>query len=104
MILTPIPSERLPQVLRQFRGDLTDAFARRVLDAISTTGADRAEGEAAEQHRHQAEALAHELGMGIARESSMRLSWDGEKLNVETEAFVLTHEVAHFQLASPRRR
>jgi elongation factor P hydroxylase len=31
-------------------------------------------------------------------------SWDGERLSVATEAYVLLHEIAHFQLASPERR
>jgi hypothetical protein len=104
MILTPIPPERLPEVLRQFRESLGDGLAQRVFDAIAVTSAERAEGDIAERHRRQAVALARELGMGVARESGAALSWDGERLNADTEAFVLTHEVAHFQLASPARR
>ena len=104
MILTPIPSERLPEVLRRFRDNLGDQFARRVFAAIAITIAARAKGEVAEHHRQQALALARELGMGIAQGSGLTLSWDGERLNPDTEAFVLTHEVAHFQLASPERR
>ena len=104
MILTPIPSERLPELMRQFRAGLADALAVRVLDAIAATSAERAAGETAERHRQEALALARTLGMGITTASAARLSWDGERLNAETEAFVLTHEVAHFQLASPRRR
>jgi hypothetical protein len=104
MILTPIPPERLPETLGQFRSSLADALARRVFDAIGGTSPDRAEGEIAEHHRQQAVALAHAFGMGIAQGSGARLSWDGETLNADTEAFVLTHEVAHFQLASPERR
>jgi len=103
MILTPIPSERLSEVIRQFRDSLTDDFARRVLDAIAGTSADRAEGAIAERHRQQALTLARDFDMSVAP-APASLSWDGRRLNGDTEAFVLTHEVAHFQLASPTRR
>jgi hypothetical protein len=46
--------------------------------------------------------LARDVGMGMVEGS--HLSWDGRRLNADTEAFVLTHEAAHFQLASPERR
>jgi hypothetical protein len=104
MMLTPIPRERLPEVLRQFGDGLADPLARRIFEAIAATSAERAEGAAAGRHRQEALALARTLGMGIAAPSAATLSWDGERLNAETEAFVLTHEVAHFQLSSPRRR
>jgi hypothetical protein len=49
--------------------------------------------------------LARQIGMGVILESpSAGFSWDGVRLDAATEAFVLTHEVAHFQLASPERR
>ncbi len=102
MILTPIPLERLPEVLRQFRGSLADEFGCRAFDAIAATSPERANGAAVEHHRRQALDLARSIGMGV-REVS-KLSWDGACLNADTEAFVLTHEVAHFQLASPERR
>lgn len=105
MILTPIPPERLPKALEQFRSSLAEGFARQVLDAIAATSPDRAAGEVAERHKKEALALARALGMGIAdKAAASRLSWDGERLNAETEAYVLSHEVAHFQLASPARR
>jgi hypothetical protein len=104
MILTPIPPERLAQALEQFRSTLADGFARQVFAAIAASPPDRAESEVAEHHRRQALALARSVGMGVAAAEAPRLSWDGERLNGKTEAFVLTHEVAHFQLASPARR
>src|SRR5271169_4605715 len=103
MILTPIPPERLPEVIRQFRDSLVDDFARAVFDAIAATPAERAQGAGAEQHRQEALALTRRFGMAVAQRSP-GFSWDGERLNGDTEAFVLTHEVAHFQLASPVRR
>src|SRR5258708_35070632 len=35
---------------------------------------------------------------------SADFSWDGHGARCETEAFVLLHEAAHFQLAAPARR
>jgi hypothetical protein len=102
MILTPIPPERLPEVLRQFHDSLSEAFAREVFDRIAASAPGRADGASAETHRRQALALAGRFDMGIAEGSN--LSWDGERLRADTEAFVLVHEVAHFQLASPARR
>ena len=32
------------------------------------------------------------------------VSWDGTAFRVETEAYVLLHELAHYQLAAPLRR
>jgi len=105
MILTPIPAERLPEVLRQFRQSLADSFVREVWDMIAATSPDRAIAAVAETHRQQALTLAREFGMGIsARPRGSRLSWDGRRLRADTEAFVLVHEIAHFQLASPARR
>lgn len=107
MILTPIPPERLPEVLRQFRDSLADAFARRVFESIAVTSPDRAAAGIADHHRRQALSLARELGMGVADADGsldLGLSWDGHRLYPDTEAFVLVHEVAHFQLASPARR
>jgi hypothetical protein len=104
MILTLIPAERLAEALEEFRSRLAEGFARQVFDAIAATSPDRANGEVAERHCRQALALARGLGMGIVQNAAPRLSWDGERLNAKTEAFVLTHEVAHFQLASPARR
>ena len=102
MILTPIPPERLPKVLRRFRASLPDAFASAVFGDLAATSAERAEGECAEHHRRLSLALARQFGMDAIKRS--RLSWDGRCLCADTEAFVLLHEVAHFQLASPERR
>jgi hypothetical protein len=102
MILTPIQPERLPEVLRQFRASLSDAFAHAVFGGLAATSPERAETERAEYHRLQSLGLARQFGMGAIEGS--RLSWDGACLRADTEAFVLLHEVAHFQLASPERR
>jgi hypothetical protein len=104
MILTPVQPERLLEVLERFRASLNDAFAHRVFDAIAGTSPNRAEGSAAETHRREAVALARRFGMSVSEGPSVAFSWDGHLLRTDTEAFVLVHEVAHFQVASPARR
>jgi len=105
MILTPIPMDRLPGVLAQFAACLKNAFARENFRWIARTESVRAEGMLADRHRREALALAAEFGIetleGLAAED---FSWDGKRLRADTEAFVLLHEIAHFQLASPDRR
>jgi hypothetical protein len=104
MILTPIPPERLPEALGRFRASLGDVFARRVFDAIAGTSPNCAEGSGAETHRRETIALARRFGMSVSEGPSVGFSWDGQLLRTDTEAFVLVHEVAHFQVASPARR
>ena len=105
MILTPIPFARLPQALADFAATLENGAARRAFDKIAATGPARAEGLVAENHRREALTLARDFKMGIldgAPEAGF--SWDGERLRADTEAYVLLHEIAHFQLAAPARR
>jgi len=105
MILTPIPLERLPDMLRRFRDRLAEGFPRKTFDSIAATSPHRAAAAVAEIHHEQALALAREFGMDVAEGPlGSSLSWDGERLHAHTEAFVLVHEIAHFQLASPARR
>lgn len=105
MILTPIPRERLGNVLDRFTANLDDSFSRAVFRRIRTTSPDRAIGAAAERHRRAALSLARALGMAIHPEGTRCLfNWDGTALNGATEAYVILHEIAHFCLASPARR
>jgi hypothetical protein len=92
-------------MLRRFRHSLADGLPRETLDAITATSSLRAAAAVAETHRQQAVTLAREFGIGVAEEQlESGLSWDGKRLHARTEAFVLVHEIAHFQLASPARR
>ena len=105
MILTPISPERLPRVLADFATRLEDAFAQEVFTAIARSAAERAVGELAELHRREALALAEEFGIETVEGSPAEaFSWDGRRLRADTEAYVLLHEIAHYQLASPERR
>jgi hypothetical protein len=106
MILTKIPPHLLPPVLAAFAGALDDLYTQRVFRRIAVPGCRRrAPGPDAALHHQAAIALAHKFGM--ARRPGPPLcgfSWDGRALRTGTEAYVLLHEIAHFQLAPPARR
>jgi hypothetical protein len=106
MILTPIAPDGLRSLLVTFAGTLAGESARRVFRRIARPGgAARARGFDAAVHYGQALALAASFGMGSRPGSPRRgFGWDGRALAKETEAYVLLHEVAHFQLAAPERR
>jgi hypothetical protein len=106
MILTPIAPDRLPTVLARFAAALGGGLAGRVFARIARPGsAQRAQGRRARQDHAAALALLVRLGIA-ARPGSPRMdfSWDGKALRADTEAYVLLHEAAHFQLAAPERR
>jgi hypothetical protein len=106
MMLTPIPPHRLPRALAAFAAALDDAVARRVFRRLAAPGEwARARGRTALRHRRRALAAARRFGMA-ARPGKPQwgVSWDGRALRTGTEAYVLLHEIAHFQLAPPGRR
>jgi hypothetical protein len=105
MILTDIDSDRLPAVIEQFAAAL-DLPARAVFRRIADPAkAARAAGAAAIQHHARACALADEFGIALQPGSpTLDFAWNGQALRRDTEAYVLLHEVAHFQLAPPERR
>jgi hypothetical protein len=106
MILTPIDRHRLPAMLELFQAGLRDGIARAVFRRIADPAqADRAAGSAASAHHDAALGLLAGLGMTL-RPGSPRedFSWDGAAARSDTEAYVLLHEAAHFQLAAPARR
>jgi hypothetical protein len=106
VILTPVPLHGLRRALDGFAAALGDPEARRLFRRIAVPGhATRARGAQAAAHHRQALALARRLGMGI-RPGAPRsgLGWDGRALRARTEAYVLLHEIAHFQIAAPARR
>jgi hypothetical protein len=106
MILTPIEPDRLPAVLQRFALALGEGAARDVFRRIARpVAAARASGSAAAVHHCDALALATRVGMAVqAGSPSLDFSWNGKALRGDTEAYVLLHEVAHFQLAAPLRR
>src|SRR5579875_826361 len=105
MILTAIAPDRLPAVIEEFAAQLAPperAVFRRIADPAKAA---RAEGAEAARHHDEACALASEFGMALLTGSPMLdYAWNGHALRRETEAYVLLHEIAHFQLAPPERR
>jgi len=105
MILTDIAPDRLPAVIEEFAAQLAPddrAVFRRIADPAKAA---RAEGDNAARHHAEACALAVEFGMTLRPgRPTLDYAWNGYALRRETEAYVLLHEVAHFQLAAPERR
>jgi hypothetical protein len=106
MILTPVATHSLPGLLARFADSLREPEVAGVFGRIAQPEhAERATGEEAARHHREALALAADFGMGIlSGPPTAGFSWDGTHLRSDTEAYVLVHEVAHFQLASPARR
>ena len=105
MILTPIPRAQLGAALDRFAAQLHDAEAHAVFARIRATSCERARGDVAEHHRRQALQLAEHFGMPVHPPGTRpSFNWDGAALDVDTEAYVILHEIAHFVLAPPERR
>jgi hypothetical protein len=106
MILTPISDAALPATLDRLRLSLRDGLPRQVFSRIARLAdAARAAGASAVEHQRRAIAVAGEHGIAIrAGNPALDFSWDGKTLRSDTEAYVLLHEIAHFQLAAPARR
>jgi hypothetical protein len=106
MILTPIDDDRLPAVLGHFAASLEDGGTRAIFERIARPAA-AARAQDATAAAHHRDALRVLAGFGMALRPgppSADFSWDGHGARCETEAYVLLHEAAHFQLAAPARR
>jgi hypothetical protein len=105
MILTDIAPDRLPAVIEEFAA-LLDAPSRAVFRRIADPAkAERAAGDEAAEHHTQACDLAAAFGIPLLPGSpTIDYAWTGQALRCETEAYVLLHEIAHFQLAPIERR
>jgi hypothetical protein len=105
MILTPIEPHALAMVLDRFAAHLAPAaraIFRRIAEPRHT---ERARGADAQAHQDIAIELAQSLGMEILPGSPLLdFGWNGRALRRDTEAYVLLHEIAHYQLAPPERR
>jgi hypothetical protein len=105
LILTSLSRERLAPILARYAANLRDRHAQAALARIARRGAERADRSQAEAHRLSAAALTRRLGIPVGPGSPARgFGWDGRRLRAGTEAYVLLHEIAHWQLADPRRR
>ena len=106
MILTPIAPPHLPDRLAALERGLAADWTRQVLQRIGGSGdGNRAVGAAAVRHHGEASALLRRFGMAIREGApSLDVSWNGSAVRGATESYVLVHEGAHFQLATPQRR
>jgi hypothetical protein len=106
MILTPVAPSELPALLVQHGRAIGQGLPGLIFARLAQpSAAERAVGELARRHHAEAVALARRFGMGLrAGAPAEDFSWDGAALRIDTEAYVLLHEVAHFQLAAPQRR
>jgi len=106
MLLTPIPPEHLPAVLAQFDARLpADPTVRGAFRRIAATWPVQEGGVDRPEHREAAVHLAHRLGIAtLDEEPALAFSWDGVRLRTRSEATVILHEIAHWQLCPPDRR
>jgi hypothetical protein len=105
MILTPIARDELAVLLARFASHLRERPAQATFARIARSSPDRAARTPAETHRLAVARLARRLGIPIRAGSPPRnFGWDGTTMRSGTEAYVLLHEVAHWQLADRRRR
>ena len=106
MILTPLADDRLHTVLARFAESLAAGRMRTLFERlIEGTKAERASAEIAAKNHADTTDLVTKFAIGLKPGApQLDVSWDGVALRCETEAYVLLHEVAHFQLASPARR
>lgn len=91
--------------MKTLNAELCDPMASVALAAIARTSSKRATHATAQAHQQEALALAQRFGMTVRRDTSPApFGWDGQQLSPATEAYVLLHEIAHYQLAPPARR
>lgn len=106
MILTPIAADRLEATLDTFAESLTDTAACAVFRRLARPAdARRAQGKSRVKNYADAIDLIIKSHIGVLPGAPrFDVSWDGAALRTDTEAYVLLHEVAHYQLAAPARR
>lgn len=106
MQLTSIPDESLPRVLEGFgRAVAKHGVARMAFDRIAASCAQVSRGADLPADRRAAVVLARSFGIPTLDEPpSAAYSWDGNRLRVRSEASVIVHEVAHWQICPPERR
>ncbi|MEI9986973.1 MAG: hypothetical protein WDN69_29715 [Aliidongia sp.] len=104
MILTEIAPAELVATLARYAESLPQHGAARLVFARIRASLDDVDRDQSVMHR-EAVALTEAFGMRpIPEAPQVAFSWDGLAVRTESEAAVLVHEVAHYQLASPARR
>lgn len=107
MILTPVDAAELPRILEVFdRGLGEDDFARAAFRRIAATHS-LCPGLRADLHAGRAKAIALAARLGIPtldEDPAAAFSWDGQAIRTRSEASVVFHEIAHWQIAPLERR
>lgn len=106
-MLTPVPVDRLDVLLDAFESGLSPwPSARKVFTRVAATRALALDLTADLYAGHTtAVALAQGLGMETCDEApGDAFSWDGRVVRTRSETAVLLHEIAHWQVAPPKRR
>jgi hypothetical protein len=106
MILTPLPDDELTEALASVgRALADDPVAAAAFRRIAATRALIGLGVDLPAHRAAAASLAGRLGIAtIDEEPAAAYSWDGTAVRIRSEAWVLLHEIAHWQLCPTERR
>jgi hypothetical protein len=106
MILTPIKRADLTVVIDLLDANLSEAWSKAILRRIAEScDGERSTGLRAASDHKAAMGVLTSLGMTTHPGApSQDFSCDGRTVRCGTEAYVLLHEAAHFQLATPSRR
>jgi hypothetical protein len=105
VILTPVARAELAALLTRLASHLRDRHAQTAFARVARSNPERATRTKAEAHRLAVARLARRLGIPIRPGSPPRnFGWDGAVMRTGTEAYVLLHEIAHWQMADRRRR
>ena len=110
MRLTPINRDTLTRALAGFESYLALALAlatpaRAAFDLIAGSCAAFDAPYDTPAHRQAALDLVMSFGVPVIHEKpSTAFSWDGHAIRTQSEASVLVHELAHWQIAPPDRR
>ena len=106
MRLTPINRDTLTRALAGFESYFALATpARAAFDLIAGSRAAFDAPYDTPAHRQAALDLVMSFGVPVIHEKpSTAFSWDGHAIRTQSEASVLVHELAHWQIAPPDRR
>lgn len=104
MLLTPEDEDRLPAILDRIAGGLHSGALLAFHRIVAEPRTQRAAPYDTAGHRQAAVDLARRFGIPLIDEPPQAgFSWDGKALRIRSEAYVLMHEVAHWQLCPAER-
>jgi len=105
MILTPIPPDQFETTLQRYADSLSAEFRAVFVRLAHPATAARAMGPTRIKNDLESIDFITTFAVHIKSGSPpLDVSWNGESLRGGTEAYVLLHELAHWQLAPPARR